>query len=666
MCNKILFAVCVVMLLIRGLWAEESQVNLDKIVVTPSRYSQEISEAPSSISVISQNDINNSGAKNSIDILRTVPGIIVSDVYGNGAKASVDLRGFGDMSFMNTLVLVDGRRVNGIDLSGVDWSQIPFDQIQRIEIIRGGNSVLYGENAIGGVINIITKKGKGKPKFEIGTEFGSYDKNLEKLSFSGSQDKLSYLLNASREATNGYRDNTFFKTYDYGSRLEYDFTDQLSVHFNSGFHRASYGLPGGLSETDIRNFGRRFAKNADDNATDKDYYFMTGAKDEIIGLGQLSLDLSYRIKDVNSNLIGGNGGWNPFKISKIKTLGLTPKITINKPVFDRENILTTGLDYYRSLYGSDNFDISKVLANSTRIRKDSVGGYIEDEFSILKNLSAMGGFRYEFVKYSFDFHDNSIFFPYPDVDSQTEPNEKAYNFGLNYKYDDDSNVFFNVNQSFRFPSTDEFFTGTLNTALKPQVSNDLEAGVRHNFSDRLHFEISVYRMKVENELFTDPTAAGGLGATSNYNKTIHQGVDTSVNLKLLDCLLFYASYSYQDSEFYKSHLGGKAIPWVPNQKANIGLRLKFLKDFTMNIGGYYVGSRYRINDVNNLLPKIKSYFTTDIGLTYKHKNFIIGANINNLFNEYYYEFAAYGAFSGNKFYYPAPGRNFSLKVDYTF
>ncbi len=645
-------------------FAGDNEVNLDKIVVTPSRYSQYISEAASSVSVISQEDIKNSSAANAVDILRSVPGIVVRDLYSNGAKASVDLRGFGDMDAMNTLVLIDGRRVNEVDLSGVDWSQIPLDQIQRIEIIRGGNSVLYGENAVGGVINIITKKGRGKPRFEVGAEFGSYDKNLERIGFGGSQDKFSFLLNASREGTHGYRNNSFFKTYDYASKLEYDFTDQFSAYFNSGFHRATYGLPGALSESDISNFGRRFSKNGDDRATDKDYYFMGGVKNDIAGLGQLSLDSSYRIKDVNTNLIGGNGGWNPIRLSRIKTFGLNPKFTINKSVFGKENNLIAGFDFYRSHYSSDNLDSSNNLADLTRIHKTALGGYFQDEFFILKNLSVLGGFRYESVKYTFNYHDFTGW--YSDIGTKTLPNEKAYNFGLNYKYWDNSNIFFNINQSFRFPATDEFFTGTLNTALKPQVSHDMELGIRHNFNDRLGVEASAYRMKITDELFTDPTAAGGLGATSNYDKTIHQGIDLGFNLKVLDNLLFTGSYSYQDAEFLKSHLGGKEIPWVPNQKASFGLRFNFLNDFTLNIGESYIGSRYRINDVNNILPKIKNYYLTDIGLSYKHKDFTISANINNLFDEYYYEWATYGAFSGNKLYYPAAGRNFGLKLDYKF
>lgn len=664
--NLFLVIGCIVLLSVSNVSAQENAIELDKIVVTSNRSAQEMSEAGSSISIISANDITNSNAGNTADILKSVPGIVVRNLFGNAAKTSIDLRGFGDMDAMNTLVLIDGRRVNEVDLSGVDWSQIPLDQIQKIEIVRGGNSILYGENAVAGVINIITKKGQGQPKIDAGTEIGSYGRNLEKIRLSGSKDKFSYLFSARREGSNGYRNNSFLKAYDYGSNLEYNLTDQLTTHFSSGFHRGSYGMPGALSESDMRDFGRRYAKNGDDRATDKDYYFMTGAKQEIPGFGDLSFDLSYRIKDVNSNLIGGNGGWDPLRLSKIDTFGFTPKLNIDRMILGRKNNLIAGFDFYRSLYRSDNLDSASALSNITRIHKDSLGGYIQDELFVLRNISAVGGFRYETVKYAFNYHDNSLFFPYPDIDSSTRPNEKAYKLGINYKYGIDSNAFINLSQNFRFPATDEFFNGTLNTSLEPQVSKDIEAGLRHSFSKRMNGQISLYRMRIKNELFTDPTAAGGLGATSNYDKTLHQGIDASADIKIREWLSFYGNYSYQDAEFIKNHLGGKEIPWVPNHKGTIGLRSKIFKDLTLNIAGNYIGERYRINDVTNMLPSIKSYFTTDLGVSYSYKDFTVSGNINNVFNTYYYEFATYGAFSHNKLYYPSLGRNFSLKLDYNF
>lgn len=123
---------------------------LQEVVVTATRQEEEIRKIPANVTVITEEDIENSNAKNVADLLRSEEGIVVRDLLGNGKNAQVDMRGFGETGPFNTLVMVDGRRVNEIDLSGVDWTQIPLDQIQRIEIVRGTGTVLYGDNAVGG------------------------------------------------------------------------------------------------------------------------------------------------------------------------------------------------------------------------------------------------------------------------------------------------------------------------------------------------------------------------------------------------------------------------------------------------------------------------------------------------------------------------------------
>ncbi len=138
--------------------AQEKEVTLEGVVVTATRDTEEIRKVPANVTVVTREQIEQSNSKTVVDVLRSEGDVVVRDFYGNGKTASVDIRGFGETGPLNTLVLVDGRRVNEIDLSGVDWTQIPLDQVERIEIVRGSGSVLYGDNATGGVINIITKR----------------------------------------------------------------------------------------------------------------------------------------------------------------------------------------------------------------------------------------------------------------------------------------------------------------------------------------------------------------------------------------------------------------------------------------------------------------------------------------------------------------------------
>jgi iron complex outermembrane receptor protein len=133
------------------LMAEETEtLKVDEVVITATRYEEKVSSVPANVTVITETDIKNSTAQNIPDLLKTDMGIQVTDITGNKRSVMVDLRGFGATGASNTLVLLDGRRINHPDLSGVDWTQIPLDRVQKIEIIRGGRgSVLYGDNAAG-------------------------------------------------------------------------------------------------------------------------------------------------------------------------------------------------------------------------------------------------------------------------------------------------------------------------------------------------------------------------------------------------------------------------------------------------------------------------------------------------------------------------------------
>ena len=170
-----------------ALSAEETVTTLDPVVVTATRQEEPVSSVPADITIISAADISQSTATTVPDLLRTQPGIQVKDITGSQRNFQVDMRGFGETAQSNTLVLVDGRRINQADLSGTDWTLIPLNRIERIEVIRGGRgSVLYGDNAAGGVINIITKKGD-QTTVEAEIRAGSYKTFESSAAASGSQ-----------------------------------------------------------------------------------------------------------------------------------------------------------------------------------------------------------------------------------------------------------------------------------------------------------------------------------------------------------------------------------------------------------------------------------------------------------------------------------------------
>jgi len=678
MSSKILAVVGVILLCVCPIWADEPEIILDPIVITPYRYEENLSKTTSSATVITQGEINDSNAQKVVDTLRAVPGVVVRDYYGNGAAATVDIAGFGEQAALNVLVLIDGRRVNDVDLSGVDWSQIPLDQVERIEIIRGGAAgVLYGDNASSGVINIVTRKGSGRQKVKMQAEYGSYDLNKQKLSLEGSMDdKTSYLFNVEHSSTNGYRGNSFNKAKDFSSKLEHSFTEILSLRFDSGFHDSTYGMPSGLFQHHINEQSRRWARYAKDHANNKDYYLVLGPSFKPSDEGSLDADFSYRRKETDSYFPSSN---NDTRRNKIETFGFTPKYTISSSIADHENKLVSGIDCYRVMYKSRNFvppsDTS--LKNYVNTNKNSLGFYMQDEFSLLEQLVLVGGYRNESARYVFGYHDFTG--TNPDLDSKIKPKMEAFSSGVVYNYAEDSNAFFNAGKSFRFPEVDEFigmydinFHQFLNTNLLPQSALNYQAGLRHKFNSKLKGSFSLFRMKVKNYIYFNPTGGvWGFGENENYDKTIHEGLESSLDAKLNSRVNLSGSYTFTSARFSGGPYDKNEIPMVPRHKASAGFRFLLSKGLTLNLTGNYTGKRYFINDQGNAVSRLNGYVVTDTNVSWHYKDMALTFGINNLFDKQYSEYGVYGTDSSNGFaydkcYFPSPGRNFNLKADFIF
>ncbi len=173
--------------------AQEGPFRLQDIVVTASRIQMPLMETSTNVTIITEEDFKAAGARTLIDIFDMEPGVTTSNLLNNPKRAQVDIRGYGETAPQNVLFLVDGRRVNSIDLSGTDLSQIPIDAIERVEIYRGPASVLFGDNAAAGVVNIILKKGEGKLKTKVlGATAGSYE--LYQLRFQCRASKVLFRI----------------------------------------------------------------------------------------------------------------------------------------------------------------------------------------------------------------------------------------------------------------------------------------------------------------------------------------------------------------------------------------------------------------------------------------------------------------------------------------
>ena len=695
----------------------ERGVLLEEVVVTATRDKREIRKVPANVTVVTEEDIRNSNAQTVADALRAEVGLVVRDYLGNGKSASVDLRGFGETASSNTLVLIDGRRVNEIDLSGVDWLQIPLDQVERIEVVRGAGSVLYGDNAVGGVINIITKKGEGRPTPEAAIEYGSYGYAEERAAVSGSAKGLSYSVEASHRSTNGYRHNNDLWARDLGAMVSYDVTDLLTVGFRGGYHRDRYGMPGRLTESDLLLLDETDSLSPFDHAQTEQYYSLLYSEVDLSQFGRFNLDLSLKKRRPGERSFGSyidffgiTQYWTFLSDRDTLTYGITPRYILDREIWGLQNKLTLGLDFY----DTDLEVISDLVDSSGYVSRDeitfakrSTGYYLQDELSVLENLVLTLAYRYESQKYKFFSTNSSVFFPFPPptasaTDDAVREDESAYKGALTFLYGEKSNIFASAARSFRYPVADEYFLffpppGFVNRTLRPQTGHHYEAGIRHYLTSWANTGLTLFWIDFHHEIYFNPLGSSVyttlFGINSNYDKTRRQGLELSFDVgvpqKILSLLgstpesfSLFGNYAYTKATFREGSFIGtdpftgalslltyeyNEIPLVPTHKASLGFNTTILSGLNFSAVANYIGKRRFISDQANIADKLPSFITVDSKLAYRWKGLEAYVGVNNILNKVYSE---QGIVSGTpritKNFYPVPGRNYILGLSYRY
>ncbi len=640
--------------------AQEKEVTLEEVVVTATRDTQEIRRIPATITVLSKKEIEQSNSQTAIDLIRNEAGVVVRDFYGTGKTASVDIRGFGETGSLNTLVLVDGRRVNEIDLSGVDWTQIPLDQVERIEIVRGAGSVLYGDNAVGGVINIITKR--PEKTFSVNAEMirGSYLYHKESGSMSGKWGPFSAILNASYHSTEGYRENGFLRTRDIGGKLFFDLNERIGFNFSGGLHKDDAGLPGGLDPIHYEQ-DRQATLNPNNKTSSQDGYGTLGTKVKLWDWGRIEADLSYRQREGENFFDYPDYFYTYQDKRKLTTWGITPKYILDKPLWTFSNKLTLGVDFYQSKAGVDaeTTFFGTPSLNRSEITKKSIGLYFLDELSLLTHLILSLGYREEWARYD-------IFQEAPWAEDRARYREPAYSVSLDYLYGKKSSAFFSFKRSFRFPVSDElilvFPTFEVNPSMKPQTGYHYEAGVRHSFADGMIASLTLFWIDIHDEIFFNPATFNN----ENYPKTRRQGIEAGIKVKPFEWLSLWGNYSYIRPLLLGDSFSGNDIPGVPRHKGAIGTDIHLGKGFLFNAKANIIGPRYFISDWANQVGRLGGYYTLDGKLSYSWKGLKAFVGVNNLTNQNYAEWGVTNATGTTQLFYPSPERNFFGGISYTF
>jgi iron complex outermembrane receptor protein len=656
----------------------------DPVYVTSSRFVEPLTSQAANLTVISREDIAKNPSTTLPEILADYAGIGVRDLYGNNASNStVDLRGFGAAADQNTLVLIDGRRLNDIDLSGVVWSAIPLSAIERIEIIRGGASVLYGAGAVGGVINIVTRSPLGKPdEASLAVRGGSF--NTQDVQAYGNLvgNNVGVTLAANHHRSDGYRDNNTDRQDSVYSDARWKLPDQ------------EYILKFGADTQDLRLPGGRFVQPsiglnelANDRAGTSTPYDWASRDGWQLGLtgnytlaaGEATVDLGYRNKAQESFFYFG--GFPDYRRSDLDMFNFSPRMKFNLGDGTLQHDLIAGLDANHWNY---TLDTSNAPANIGQpihrvdATQQDLGLYVQDRMQLSPRFSLASGARIEWFRiHTNDTYDASA--PGGAFDSGAPAGsqgarEYAWELGARYRLAAAQTLYVKAARSFRFATVDEIYDYSASFShqfqfLKPQTAHDAELGWEFGEA-RQGGRAALYYTRVRDEIHLDPYDAG-IGNT-NLPPLARYGVELEARTTLgpveLAGAYTLAFARFTSGAFNGVSLDGKNVPLVPRHKLALNVTWNITQATRLHASTNYVSTQYLDNDETNTLGvKIPAYTVSDLKLDHTIGNWTFAATVNNLFGERYYTYAVRSNFTPDRYSaYPLPGRSGWLSAEYRF
>ena len=428
---------------------EEEPFDLGEVVVTATKTEEEVKDLPMSVSVITREEIEASNATTVTDILNNLSGVFVQKTGAFG-RTDPQIRGIGQRG-RRIMVLIDGRPVK-MGLFGCTITHsLPIDNVERIELVRGPASVLYGSDALGGVINIITRRVKEGYETDLTTSGGSYNTQQYLFRHGGKVGKFDYYLTADRKLSDGHREQSEYDSLDYTAKFGYELTDTLYLSFLSKyFHGKKWELGPEDREEDLPDKPNNYEREAYDLTLNYKTDFSESSFKIYRNYGHHKL----------------NDGWH----SKDYTNGAMFKYT---SFAFTDNILTLGVDY--RWQGGKNLSSPQPWYKRYSAHKYEYAYYIWNEHRWGDFSLILGGRLNHDEIYGEEFC--------PQAGFVYRPLEKT-------------RLRLQVSKAFRSPQVNELYLfKASNTDLKPERVWNYEFGLTQEITDWLTADITTYTMK---------------------------------------------------------------------------------------------------------------------------------------------------------------------------
>ncbi|HEY4039585.1 MAG TPA: TonB-dependent receptor, partial [Burkholderiaceae bacterium] len=567
------------------------------VVVSATRFAEPDPHVPADVSVITREDIQNTPATNLPDLLKATAGIEVRPLYGAmGIDATIDLRGFGDTAGSNTLVLLDGQRLNPIDSGSISWSTLPLGNIERIEIIRGAGTVLYGDRATGGVINIVTRK-SGAPEASVEAIGGSYGYRGVDAEGSTSVDAAYFRLTGHYADSNGWRQNSQADQQAASGRVGYRLSSG-EVYSDFALYRDSNGLPGALLSHAYQNDPTQ-ARTPFDNQHRDGYRARPGVSlklsDALTFEGEISLE--------HENYSSNNVSFASVFDRQRTMVSATPRLRWVHELGGKRNETVIGLDYYDGKVDATSIGTPSVIPEFAK--QASTAWYAQNVTDLSERWFVTLGAREQHVNqhagegaYVTNLGAGPI--TVPAFDGSAARNRTAWDAGLVFQ-GAGWRAFAKVGSVFRFANTDELFgfdpfTGNPVFAgeLAPQHGRIGEIGASFA-AGAMAGRLSAYRLDMTDEIDFDGTTF----ANVNLPATRRQGLESEVDYAIVPRLKAHVAYTFTDAGFRAGPDAGNEIPLVARNKVSAQLVSGNGRFGTYTVAATTVGNRRYSGDFAN-------------------------------------------------------------------
>ena len=508
---------------------------LDEAVVTGTRFKLSKSKLPMSISVINLSSIDGIDKLNVLPLINnSVPGLFINNRnilgYGVGSLSSgqISIRGIGESPNSSVLILVDGQpQFMGIFGHPINDSYLKTN-IERVEVIRGPASLLYGSNAFGGAINFITRNPVNEGWYlNSSLAYGSFNTSITSGSVGYKKDNLNIIASLSDTRTDGHRKdaNDSFRSSSIYSKVSYSINQNYKLGFDGSITNSKFYEPG--PETSPK----------------RNQYYKY-----LRGRGALSFINEFKTTEAAIKLFYNYGNHNFYDgwHSHDDMRGLTAYQSI---IFYDENIFTAGFDYknYGGKGKNDNTPPAAAIGLKKVLSIDETAVYGIIQLTFLKSLSLSSGLR---------FTNNSVY-----------GSDYTPQFGLSYRLDDETVIKGNAGKAFRGPTiADLFLFPVSNENLEPESLWSYEVGISRLFLDNMiRSELTFFYLDAENIIQTVPVGQGMKKVnTGSFN---NKGIELMISMLKQHPLSAQLNYSY-------IHTSVK-LPYAPEHKINLHLAYDF-------------------------------------------------------------------------------------------